>query len=268
MPISFGSGDGIMGNSGHDHRNLIIDHFTKHAITFDKRSSQHVRQTFDEIQTLVQATKDDFVLDVASGTGSLAVEFAKICNKVTGIDLTPAMIEKAYKLQEKNTLDNIKWDIGDVTQTLPYNSNSFSIVITTFSFHHIMNPLSVLMEMNRVCSIGGKIIVVDITPQIEKASTYNQLQRLRDPSHAKFLTIPEFENLFQKAGISILKRGFYRIRTRLEDQLLTSDPTNIDRIRQMFIEDTKYDILGLESHFEGNEIYFSYPNSIFVGQKA
>lgn len=36
----------------------------------------------------------------------------------------------------------------------------------------------------------------------------------------------------------------------------------------MFIEDTKYGILGLESHFEGNEIYFSYPNSIFVGQKV
>jgi ubiquinone/menaquinone biosynthesis C-methylase UbiE len=257
-----------MDNPGHDHKNLIIDHFTKHVIPFDKRSSQHVRQTFDEIQTLVQTTKDDIVLDVASGTGSLAVEFAKICNKVIGIDLTPAMIEKAKKLQEMNTLDNIRWDIVDVTQTLPYTSNSFSIVITTFSFHHMLDPLLVLMEMNRVCSIGGKIIVVDITPHPEKASTYNQLQHLRDPSHVKFLTIPEFEDLFQKARITILKRGFYRIKTGLEDQLLTSDPTSIDRIRQMFIEDTKYDILGLESHFEGNEIYFSYPNSIFVGQKA
>jgi SAM-dependent methyltransferase len=107
IPISYGSGDGILNNPGHDHRNLIIDHFTRHAISFDKRSGQHVRQTFDEIQALLQSTKDDIVLDVASGTGSLAVEFAKICNKVVGIDLTSGMIEKAKKLQEINTLDNI-----------------------------------------------------------------------------------------------------------------------------------------------------------------
>ena len=268
MPKSFGSEDGSMDDPVRDHRNLIIDHFTKHVIPFDKRSSQHVRQTFDEIQILVQVTKDDTVLDVASGTGSLVVEFAKICNKVIGIDLTPAMIEKAKKLQAINTLDNIKWDIGDVTETLPYTSNSFSIVITTFSFHHILDPISVLMEMNRVCSTGGKIIVADITPHPDKASTYNQLQHLRDPSHVKFLTISEFEDLFQKVGIPLLKRGFYRIKTRLEEQLLTSDPTSIDKIRQMFIEDTKYDTLGLESHFEGNEIYFSYPSSIFVGRKT
>lgn len=268
MPISFGSGDGSMDDPVRDHRNLIVDHFTKHAIPFDKRSNQHVRQTFDEIHTLVQVTKDDIVLDVASGTGSLAVEFAKICNKVIGIDLTPAMIEKAKKLQEMNTLDNIRWDIGDVTQTLPYTSNSFSIVTTTFSFHHMLDPLSVLMEMNRVCNIGGKIIVVDITPPPKKASTYNQLQHLRDPSHIKFLIISEFEDLFQKGGLPIIKRGFYRIKTELEDQLRTSDPTSIDRIRQMFVEDIKYDTLGLESHYEGNEIYFSYPISIFVGQTS
>lgn len=267
MPKSSGSVDGTMDDPVRDHRNLIIDHFTKHAIPFDKRSNQHVRQTFDEIQTLVQVTKDDTVLDVASGTGSLAVEFAKLCNKVIGIDLTPAMIEKAKKLQEMNTLDNIKWDIGDVTQTLPYTSNSFSIVITTFSFHHMLDPLSVLMEMNRVCSIRGKIIVADITPNPDKAFTYNQLQHLKDPSHVNFLTIPEFEDLFQKAGIPIFKRGSYRIKTGLEDQLQLSDPTSIDRIRHMFIEDIKNDTLGLESHYEGNEIYFSYPISIFVGQK-
>lgn len=56
----------------------------------------------------------------------------------------------------------------------------------------------------------------------------------------------------------------------LEDQLQTSfpDPTNIEKIRQMLIEDTENDTLGLESYLGGNEIYFSYPNSIFVGQKT
>ena len=60
------------------------------------------------------------------------------------------------------------------------------------------------------------------------------------------------------------------MRIGLEDQLQTSfpDPANVDKIRQWLVEDTKNDTLGLESHLEGNEIYFSYPNSILVGQKA
>jgi SAM-dependent methyltransferase len=180
------------------------------------------------------------------------------------------MVEQAKNLQKMNKLENIKWDMGDITKTLPYTSNSFTIVISKFAFHHLLNPLSVLFEMNRVCTIGGKIVVVDPTPPPEKAIQYNQLEHLRDPSHVKSLTISELEDLFQRAGIPILERGFYRMKIGLEDQLQTSfpDPTNIEKIRRLFIEDTKNNILGLESRYEGTEIYFSYPNSIFVGQKA
>ena len=97
---------------------------------------------FEKINSLVQANENDVVLDVASGTGSLAVEFAKRCKRVTGIDITPAMIEQAKILQKINLLDNIKWDRGDISHSLPYESNSFSIVVTKFSFHHLLNPLS------------------------------------------------------------------------------------------------------------------------------
>ncbi len=251
-----------MGIPFSDHNNLIIDQFTKQAIPFAKRSSQHIAEVFEKIHSIVRPHENDVVLDVASGTGSLTVEFAKICKQVTGIDITPAMIEQAKHLQKINMLV--------ISHPLPYETNSFSIVITKFSFHHLLNPLSVLIEMNRVCTIGGKIIVVDPTPAPEKVELYNQLEQLRDPSHVKALTIAEFEDLFQEAGIPILKRGFYRMRIGLEDQLQTSfpDPANVDKIRQLLVEDTRNDTLGLESHLEGNEIYFSYPNSIFVGQKA
>jgi SAM-dependent methyltransferase len=269
-PYIFGLKDDSMGNPFSDHNSLIIDQFTKQAIPFAKKSSQHIGEVFEKIHSLVYPDENDMVLDVASGTGSLTVEFAKICKLVTGIDITPAMVEQAKHLQKINMLDNIRWDLGDISHPLPYETDSFSIVITKFSFHHLLNPLSVLIEMNRVCTIGGKIIVVDPTPSPEKAKMYNLLERLRDPSHVKALTIAEFEDLFREAGIPILKRGFYRMRIGLEDQLQTSfpDPTNVDKIRQLLVEDTKNDTLGLESHLEGNEIYFSYPNSIFVGQKT
>jgi SAM-dependent methyltransferase len=45
--------------------------------------------------------------------------------------------------------------------TLPYGDGSFSIVITRYAFHHLLDPLSALQEITRVCAPGGRILVVD-----------------------------------------------------------------------------------------------------------
>ena len=194
----------------------------------------------------------------------ISIEFPKISKQVTGVDITPAMIQQAKLLQKKNMLNNIKWDTSDISNNLSYQTGSFSIVVSRYSVHHLLNPLSVLNEMNRVCNVGGQIVVINPTPPQDKAEMYNYVEKLRDPSHVKALTISEFEDLFKKAGIPIRRKGFYRMKIELEDQLQTSfpNPDDVDKIRQLFIEDTKKDILGLESQFVGDKIYFSYPNSI------
>jgi len=209
------------------------------------------------------------VLDVACGPGLISIEFAKRARHVTGIDITPAMIQQAKSLQQKNNLNNMKWDISDVSNNLPYLTGSFSIVVSRYIFHHLLNPLSVLIEMNRVCTAGGLVIVIDPTPASDKVTMYNIVEKLRDPSHVKALTDSEYEDLFKKAGIPIIRKRSYRLRFELEEHLRTSfpNPGDMFKIRQLFVEDAKNDILGLESKFDGDKLYFSYPNSIFVGQK-
>jgi hypothetical protein len=54
-----------MDNPVYDHRYLIIDQFTKQAVPFAKKSSQYIGEVFKRIQTLVQPTENDIVLDVA-----------------------------------------------------------------------------------------------------------------------------------------------------------------------------------------------------------
>jgi ubiquinone/menaquinone biosynthesis C-methylase UbiE len=154
--------------SDYNHNELIIGQFTKQAIPFAKKSAQYIDETFEKILTVVDVDKNDNVLDVACGTGSISIKFAELSKHVTGIDITPAMIEQAKLLQKGKMLNNLKWDIGDVSRQLPYPSISFSVVVTRFSFHHFLNPLSVLIEMNRVCSVGGQIIVIDPTLHLTK----------------------------------------------------------------------------------------------------
>jgi SAM-dependent methyltransferase len=165
------------------------------------------------------------------------------------------MIEQAKLLQKESMLSNLTWEIGDISKRLPYRSSSFSIVITRFSFHHLLKPLKVLTEMNRVCNLGGQIIVIDPTPAVDKVEMYNHV---RDPSHVNALTIYEFENLFEQERIPVRRRRSYTMKVGLEDQLQTSfpDPENIIKIRQLFIEDTKSDLLGPNSHYDGDKIFF------------
>jgi ubiquinone/menaquinone biosynthesis C-methylase UbiE len=53
---------------------------------------------FKLLSALTGPSEKDTILDVACGPGLLACEFAKVTSQVTGIDLTPAMIEQARKL--------------------------------------------------------------------------------------------------------------------------------------------------------------------------
>ncbi len=118
--------------------------------------------------------------------GLVVCAFAPHVQQATGIDATPAMLERARKLAAEKGLTNVAWRQGDVN-SLPYADAGFTIVITRFSFHHFLDPAAVLREMVRVCAPGGRIIVVDIMRRriAAKAAEFNRLEKLRDPSHSR-----------------------------------------------------------------------------------
>src|SRR5262249_40549487 len=74
--------------------------------------------------------------------------FARVVRHVTGIDLTPAMLDRARALAAEKGLANITWQHGDVLP-LPYPEGSFTIVTARFAFHHFLDPGAVLAEMRR-----------------------------------------------------------------------------------------------------------------------
>jgi len=88
------------------------------------------------------------------------------------------MIDKAKKIQIERGLKNITWHVGNVLP-LPYPDESFSIVITRYSFHHFLDPLAVFKEMTRVCKKCGTIMVVDVAIPAEKRDAFNHVEKLR-----------------------------------------------------------------------------------------
>src|SRR5919112_5460110 len=88
------------------HNDNIISQFSKQAIPFTQLSQHSNHYGLELMLKLCAPKQNDVVLDIACGTGIISCEFAKEVSHVTGIDLTPAMIEQAKVLQQEKHLDN------------------------------------------------------------------------------------------------------------------------------------------------------------------
>src|SRR5437867_7129219 len=96
------------------HRDLILDQFTRQALPFSTAPGIRDEEALALLVTASGATPDDTVLDVACGPGLVARAFARVARRVTGIDLTPAMIARARALAAEGGVDNASWAIGEV----------------------------------------------------------------------------------------------------------------------------------------------------------
>ncbi len=252
------------------HQDLILDQFTKQVIPFATAPGIKDEEALKLIVECTGAGPNDTVLDVACGPGLVVCAFAQRVRHATGIDLTPAMIEHARTLQQTKGLTNVSWQVGDV-QPLPYADASFSIVASRYAFHHFLDPEAVLAEMKRVCTPGGAVAVIDVTasPDPEKAAAYNRMEKLRDPSHVRGLTLVELEALFERATLSILRKKFYRVEFDLEDTLQRSfpNPGDADTVRQIFLDTLENDGLGMNARRMGDRIRYDYPIAVLVAKK-
>ncbi|MBU3605807.1 class I SAM-dependent methyltransferase [Polynucleobacter sp. MWH-Creno-3A4] len=246
------------------HNERIVEQFSLQAVPFTQ-----VPGHSDSINMLIEfsgASQDSTVLDLACGPGIVACEFARHAKHVTGIDITPAMIEQAKKRQQENHLDNVEWKIGDVT-ALPFPDHSFSTVVTRYSFHHFENPKAVLAEMIRVCKPGGKVLVADVVLPADKVEKYDALELIRDPSHVHALTHSEMGEVFKTSSLKSIETANYKVEIELEQQIKASFPKggDEDKIRKMFADELIEDRMGVNVHRRGNEIHYEVPITILVG---
>jgi ubiquinone/menaquinone biosynthesis C-methylase UbiE len=246
---------------------LVLDQFTRQASPF---ASSAAMRDEDALRLLVEHSRagtDDTVLDVACGPGLVVAAFARVCRHATGIDLTPAMIEKAHERAAALGLANVDWRVGNVLP-LPFADRTFSVVVSRFAFHHFSDPLSVLREMARVCTRPGRIVVADMAASDDprRAAALNAMERLRDPSHTRALTLDELRGLFAQAGLPAPRKAFYDVRADLEGLLKTSFPVPGDEpvIRKMFEDSLADDGLGMKTKRKDGRILLSYPIAILA----
>lgn len=102
------------------------------------------------------------VLDVACGTGNLAIPAARAGATVTGVDIAPNLVEQA---RERAKAEGVRaqFDEGDAEE-LPYKDGSFDLVLTMFGAMFGPRPERVAVELTRVCRPGGRIVMANWVP--------------------------------------------------------------------------------------------------------
>jgi demethylmenaquinone methyltransferase/2-methoxy-6-polyprenyl-1,4-benzoquinol methylase len=168
-----------------------------------------------------------YALDVATGTGDLAIAMARKRPglKVTGVDFVKAMIDMAaVKTARAGLASQIEYITGDAMR-LPFADNMFDAATVAFGFRNIPDRIGALREMARVVKPGGKILVLEMTlprgtrtcrffkwylknvvPRVGRlisgnGNAYNYLSE----SIENFLKPDELTRYFEKAGLVNIK---------------------------------------------------------------
>jgi ubiquinone/menaquinone biosynthesis C-methylase UbiE len=242
-----------------------LDAFTKYAI----RDSDEIT---NENVDFAKPRRDDLMLDVACGPGTLALAFASQVRCARGIDVTGAMLLQARKFQAERGITNVAFDRGEAEQ-LPYPNASFDLVTCQCSLHHMVKPEVALAEIFRVVKTGGSVMIIDtLAPESEtKFQSFNAIERLRDPSHAMSLRLTALDEMFDRIGFDVLRQAIKRRTRSFNNWMLRAGLEPKDQryqeARRLIEESMDGDKAGFRAEHNGDDLTIVHNEGRFLLRK-
>jgi ubiquinone/menaquinone biosynthesis C-methylase UbiE len=139
------------------------------AVAYDEMSRLVLGSFFGPIAADIAASAPDGarVLEVGCGPGHLSIRLARQHGlNITGLDLDPAMIERARANADRSEDGDKRGPsflVGDVA-ALPFPDESFDLVVSTMSMHHWADPTAGMAEIDRVLRPGASALIWDFRP--------------------------------------------------------------------------------------------------------
>lgn len=124
--------------------------------------AKHIETGAEQFINRLSLKPGALVLDVACGSGNLAIPAARAGAIVTGVDIATNLLEQARTRAVAESL-TIQFDEGDA-ENLLYTDASFDVVVTMFGAMFAPRPELVAAELKRVCRPKGRIAMANWTP--------------------------------------------------------------------------------------------------------
>ncbi len=153
------------------------------------------------------------MLEVGCGTGIVSLSIAPHAGEVVGVDLSPKMVALAQAKAENENRQNLTFRQADAYE-LPFDDESFDMVLLTNLLHVVAEPSKVIKEAQRVLRPEG--ILASVTDCMAEPAPFRVwvqtlglriLKRLGAIKYFHFYHKSDLENLFTAHGLKITKRA-------------------------------------------------------------
>jgi ubiquinone/menaquinone biosynthesis C-methylase UbiE len=255
-----------------EHDRRIRREFSKQAPRFgDNGLTLSSPDILDWIVSTLPLHREFRVLDVAAGTGHLSRAVASHVKEVVAIDITREMLGQARQEIAKGKRNNISIEEGNA-ENLPHATNCFDLVLSRLAIHHFQNPAIQIEEMVRVCKPDHRIGIIDLLAPEEERFTviYNDLERLRDPSHATALSKKQMGKLLTEAGIAEETIAIRDVEVDFQRwvEMTETKPETVELLKQVLMKEiSDGPKTGMRPFLHAGNLKFLQVWSVMVGTK-
>jgi ubiquinone/menaquinone biosynthesis C-methylase UbiE len=138
------------------------------------------------------------VLEVAFGPGYLAIELARLGRfQVTGLDISHTFVKIASR-NAKEAGVSAAFRQGDAA-VMPFEANSFDLIVCQAAFKNFVHPGSALSEMHRVLRDGGTAVIQDMSSDASHADIEREVKGMQLGRVSSFTTKGTLEMLKRRA---------------------------------------------------------------------
>jgi ubiquinone/menaquinone biosynthesis C-methylase UbiE len=194
-------------------QHAAAEQFSKQSHRYGKghilENVSDVRAALAEIETLDPQThllsgRGLPVLDVAAGAGHTGLLLAELGHTVTLADISDAMLERCREHAAARGLSVVTQQT--CAEHLPFPDASFSLLTCRVAAHHFSDVDGFLRETNRVLKPGGWFLLIDGSIDDDRPvaeAWLHRIEKLRDPSHGRFLSPREWRTRCSAAGLQV-----------------------------------------------------------------
>ena len=161
----------------------------------------------ERLESLLQLSGDERVLDVGAGTGALAFALAPRVREVVAVEIDEELAARA----RADAPENVEVVVGDGAH-LPFDRGEFDVAGTLRTLHHTRRPELIVAELARVTRPGGTILVVDQLAPVDPlaALELTRFEHARDPSTSRILADNDLRGLFDANGLVLRRQDVVR----------------------------------------------------------
>jgi SAM-dependent methyltransferase len=170
-------------------------------------------EDLDALEALVRGRSSARVLDLGCGGGHVSYRLAPHVAEVVAVDVSQPMLDVVLHTAAERGLHNVAAR-QSAAELLPFDAARFDFVVSRFSAHHWHDLDAGLRETERVLAPDGSAVFIDsIAPRSAVLDSHLQtIELLRDPSHVRNYTAPEWLAALARAGFEVVALTARRLR--------------------------------------------------------